>query len=83
MKAHHILVTASLMLLAPNAASALTPAWKAPQGAAVEASEGNVVEVKVSKWFYKCNNMRGSHSRQRCYQMHGLNYKGQRVKSRL
>jgi hypothetical protein len=81
MKAHHILVPALLVFFAPNAASALTSAWNAARGSAVEESTGNIVEVKYSKWFYKCNNMHGSHGRQRCYQEHGLNYQGKRVKS--
>jgi hypothetical protein len=83
MKAHHILIPALLFLFAPNAASALTPAWKAPQSSTVEGSRGNIVEVKYSKWFYHCNNMTSSHGRQRCYQKHGLNYQGKRVKSGL
>jgi hypothetical protein len=81
MKTRHMLIPALLGLLAPIAASALTPAWNTPRGPAVEESRSNVVEVKYSKWFYHCNNMTSSHGRQRCYQKHGLNYQGKRVKS--
>jgi hypothetical protein len=85
MKMHHTLVPAiaSLTLLVANPASALTPAWTAPQIAGVEGSTGNIVLAKkMSKWFYKCNNNAGDMAAiQRCYQMHGLNSNGHKVKS--
>jgi hypothetical protein len=56
MKARHILIPALLILLAPGAASALIPAWKAAQSPAVEESTGNIMRVATySKWFYRCN----------------------------
>ena len=69
---------ASLALFAANPASALTPAWTS----GVEKSTNNIVPAKMGKWFYKCNtNFDDNAARQRCYQMHGLNSQGKRVKS--
>jgi hypothetical protein len=69
---------ASLVLLAANPASALTPAWSS----GVEDATSNIVPAKMSKWFYKCNtNFDDNAARQRCYQMHGLNSQGHHVKS--
>jgi hypothetical protein len=82
MNRHWILIAAiaSLALFAANPASALTPVGKA----GVEASASNIVPAKMSKWFYKCNtNFQAPHALQRCYQMHGLNSNGRRVKSGL
>jgi hypothetical protein len=71
---------AALALFAAYPASAVTPAWNA----GVEESTSNIVPAKMSKWFYKCNtNFEDNAARQRCYQMHGLNSKGRRVKSGL
>jgi len=82
MKPQHILVPASLLLFAADPASALTPMWNPLYSAAVEGSTSNIVPVKHS-WFYKCNKYHGVHDRQRCYEMHGLNSNGKRVKSGL
>jgi hypothetical protein len=80
MKAYRILIPASLILLAASPASALTPAWNA----GVAGSTSIVAPIaKYGKWYYACNKYFGSHDLQRCYEMHGLNDKGQRMKSGL
>jgi hypothetical protein len=79
MNTRHILLPAiaALALFAANPASALTPAWRA----GVEESTSNLVPVaKYGHWYYQCNKYFGHHDLQRCYQMHGLNSQGQRVK---
>jgi hypothetical protein len=74
---------ASLVLFAANPASALTPVWNPSQGAGVEESTGNIVPAKLSHWAYQCRKYFSEDNLQKCYQMHGLNSDGQRVKSGL
>jgi len=79
MNRHWILIpaVASLALFVANPASALTPAWNA----GVAESTGILVPVaKYGHWYYQCKKYFGRHDLQRCFEMHGLNSQGQRVK---